>query len=135
MSHLLDTHAFLWAAFAPAQLSRRALAVIEDRQNLIVVSVVTFWEIALKHALGKLELEGVAPDDLPEVATRMDLGIQALAADPVPPVHAKDDAPGSRCAPRRPWWRRGRPVRAGLHSTARQAFLRGLQSPAWDSPK
>jgi len=39
MRCLLDTHAFLWAALAPSQLSRRAKAVIEDTQNLVRADV------------------------------------------------------------------------------------------------
>lgn len=54
MRCLLDTHAFLWAALAPSQLSRRARAVIEDTSNVIAVSTVSFWEISLKFALGRL---------------------------------------------------------------------------------
>jgi len=87
MSYLLDTRAFLWVALAPGQLSRRARAVIEDRENLIGVSAVTFWEIALKYALGKLELDGVAPDELPAVAGQMDLTIQPLAAEDAATYH------------------------------------------------
>jgi PIN domain nuclease of toxin-antitoxin system len=87
MRCLLDTHAFLWAALAPAQLSRRARAVIEDGQNLIGVSTVTFWEIALKFALGKLELAGVLPDELPAVAVQMDLTIEPLVAEDAATYH------------------------------------------------
>ncbi len=87
MRCLLDTHAFLWAALAPAQLSRRARSVIEDGHNLIGVSTVTFWEIALKFALGKLELAGVLPDDLPAVAVQMDLTIEPLAAEDAATYH------------------------------------------------
>lgn len=87
MRCLLDTHAFLWAALAPAQLSRRARAVIEDGQNLIGVSTVTFWEIALKFALGKLELAGVLPDELPAVAVQMDITIEPLVAEDAATYH------------------------------------------------
>jgi PIN domain nuclease of toxin-antitoxin system len=87
MRYLLDTHAFLWAALAPSQLSRRARAAIEDAQNSIGVSTVTFWEISLKFALGKLELEGVLPDELPAVAGEMDLAIEPLGAEDAATYH------------------------------------------------
>jgi PIN domain nuclease of toxin-antitoxin system len=32
------------------------------------VSVVTFWEISLKYALGKIEIKGLNPEDLPAAA-------------------------------------------------------------------
>lgn len=37
------------------------------RDNAIVVSAVSFWEISLKSSLGKLELDGITPEDLPEI--------------------------------------------------------------------
>lgn len=61
MSYLLDTHCFLWSLFAPGRLSRRVQALIADPSNAVAVSSVTFWEIALKHAMGKLDLERIAP--------------------------------------------------------------------------
>jgi PIN domain nuclease of toxin-antitoxin system len=87
MSYLLDTHTFLWVALAPAQLSRRAKAVIEDANNPIGISTVTFWEISLKHALGKLELTGVVPDELPAVAAQMQMAIQPLVAEDAATYH------------------------------------------------
>lgn len=36
--------------------------------KLLLVSVVTFWEISLKAGLGKLSFEGVAPEDYPALA-------------------------------------------------------------------
>ena len=39
--------------------------------NDIYVSVVTFWEVSLKFALGKIELRGICPDDLPDAAVQM----------------------------------------------------------------
>ena len=79
MNCLLDTHAFLWAAFAPRKLSRKAREAILDPENEMFVSVVSFWEISLKYAMGKIELSGVAPEDLPDAARRM--GIEVLGLD------------------------------------------------------
>jgi PIN domain nuclease of toxin-antitoxin system len=80
MNYLLDTHTFLWAAFSPRKLSRRAREAIVDPDNEILVSVVTFWEISLKFGLGKIELEGIAPEDLPDVARRMGCEVLELAS-------------------------------------------------------
>ena len=75
MRYILDTHSFLWAIFSPAKLSRSAREAIKDRENEIAISVVTFWEVSLKYALGKLDLIKVKPEDLPDVAeeTGMDI--------------------------------------------------------------
>jgi PIN domain nuclease of toxin-antitoxin system len=87
MRCLLDTHAFLWVAFAPAQLSPRARAAIQDANHLIGVSAVTFWEISLKFSLGKLELENIQPDALPGVAEQMDITIEPLVAEDAATYH------------------------------------------------
>ena len=87
MTCLLDTHTFLWSAFTPRRLSRSAHAAIMDPENNIFVSAVTFWEIALKHALGKITLEAVTPDDLPEVARRMGFDLLRLDADDAASFH------------------------------------------------
>jgi len=57
---LLDTHALLWALDASPRLSATARDVIEDTGNIILVSVVSAWEIEIKKVLGRLD----APDDL-----------------------------------------------------------------------
>jgi PIN domain nuclease of toxin-antitoxin system len=77
---LLDTHTFLWAAITPEKLSGKVRDLIEDQENEIHLSTVTFWEISLKFALGKLELVGVTPEDLVDVAARMSL----LISSPTP---------------------------------------------------
>jgi PIN domain nuclease of toxin-antitoxin system len=56
MTGLLDTHTFLWAAMRPGKLSPQVRAIILDMTNSICVSAVTFWEVALKFSLGKIEL-------------------------------------------------------------------------------
>ena len=57
MRYLLDTHVLLWVLADPDRLSamtRHALAVQEAE---ISVSVVSLWEIVLKHRVGKLEAD------------------------------------------------------------------------------
>ena len=80
MRYLLDTHSFLWAVFSPEKLSESAKENVREQENEIAVSVVTFWEISLKYALGKLELVGTKPEDLPEAAEEM--GIDILQVRP-----------------------------------------------------
>ncbi len=73
MNLLLDTHAFLWSLFSPEKLSHAAIREMKIPDNNLAVSIVSFWEISLKYALGKLELIGVKPDDLPRYAAQMHL--------------------------------------------------------------
>jgi len=79
MNCLLDTHTFLWSVFEPAQISAKARDVIRNPDNIIHISVVTFWEISLKYAIGKLELTQLLPDQFPEVARQMNLSIMNLS--------------------------------------------------------
>ena len=57
---LLDTHALLWWMAEPQRLDGRAHEAIADPSNEVFVSSINAWEIAVKHALGKLQ----APDNL-----------------------------------------------------------------------
>lgn len=78
---LLDTHCFLWAAIDPEKLPGKAREVIADPAHEIQVSTVSFWEISIKFALGKLDLTGCAPDDLVVVAREMGLAIVAPSVE------------------------------------------------------
>ena len=75
MNYLLDTHTFLWTAFSPAKLSTRARKEIRSAENRICLSTISFWEISLKFALGKIELENCKPDDMPDIAAQMHIEI------------------------------------------------------------
>ena len=80
MNILLDTHVFLWSLFTPDKLSKAVIREIKSPNNDVAVSVVTFWEISLKYALGKLELTGVMPEELPDFAVQMSLEILPITA-------------------------------------------------------
>jgi len=62
MTLLLDTHTFLWFVLDDAQLSRQARTLIEDPANDVVVSPASYWEIAIKVRLGKLDLRSSYDD-------------------------------------------------------------------------
>lgn len=57
MRLLLDTHLLVWAAGSPHRLSRTARELIESRENTLVFSVVSVWEVAIKHGLGRPEFQ------------------------------------------------------------------------------
>ena len=56
MRILLDTHAFLWWDNDLNQLSERAKSFCFDPNNTLVLSVVSVWEMQIKHQSGKLTL-------------------------------------------------------------------------------
>lgn len=55
-SFLLDTHTVLWYAADSPQLSATSRAVLSSDQSALYISIVTWWEVAIKHSLGKLPL-------------------------------------------------------------------------------
>ena len=56
MRHLVDAHSLIWALDDPRKLGVRAIAVLEDPANELIVSVGTIWELSIKGGLGKLSL-------------------------------------------------------------------------------
>lgn len=58
MPYLIDTHVFLWFISNPRKLSRIAKRTIENGDNEIFISIAGLWEISIKHALGKLRIDG-----------------------------------------------------------------------------
>ncbi len=85
--YLVDTHVLLWALFEPERLSQKAREIIADPENVVHVSVITFWEIALKFALGKLVLQGGEPEQLVVAAQDMGLAILPLEVDEAVSFH------------------------------------------------
>ncbi len=54
---LLDTHTFIWWASDPNKLSKKSLALCEDRKNILFLSVASVWELQIKIQLGKIKLD------------------------------------------------------------------------------
>jgi PIN domain nuclease of toxin-antitoxin system len=76
---LLDTHIFFWLHTSPEHLDEH-LDLVRDEANELLVSAASSWEIAIKCALGRL--------DLPETPQRYVPGrIARLDATPVAIEH------------------------------------------------
>jgi PIN domain nuclease of toxin-antitoxin system len=91
MNLLIDTHVLLWAVDNDPSLSPAARAAITDGHNIVFVSAATAWELAIKKALGKLQV----PTDtyLEELRhhrfTPLDITTEhALTVETLPPHHA-----------------------------------------------
>lgn len=92
MRLLLDTHVFLWSHVDPHRLGE-GLTLLEDEDNQLIVSAASAWEIAIKHANGRLSLpeppESYLPVRIRELGARP-LAIEhahALAAAGLPGIH------------------------------------------------
>lgn len=61
MRLLLDTHTFIWLDNAPTRLSQQVRNAIEEFDNILLLSMVSVWEIQIKVQLGRLDIpNGVA---------------------------------------------------------------------------
>lgn len=65
MTLLLDTSALLWW-LAGTELTPAARERVADPDQRVLVSAASLWEISIKRALGKLEVEGILLDQLAE---------------------------------------------------------------------
>ena len=83
MKLLLDTECWLWWLLAPDRLNSRALDVFESRRDPLWLSAASSWEIAIKVALGRLELP--AP---PEAYVPQRLAADGISGMAVEHVHA-----------------------------------------------
>ena len=61
MKYLLDTNALLFVFSAPSKLSVRARRIVRGELDLSV-SVVSFWVIAIKQSIGKLQFNMTIPN-------------------------------------------------------------------------
>jgi PIN domain nuclease of toxin-antitoxin system len=89
---LLDTHLAIWAYFDRKRLSAHARDFLEDRQNDLVFSTASLWEIAIKRGRGKKEFQfdprilrrTMLDDGYAELPV---LGQHAVEVDVLPPIH------------------------------------------------
>jgi PIN domain nuclease of toxin-antitoxin system len=90
MRLLLDTHVLLWWLADDRKLAKDARVIIANPDNDVLVSSASLWEIAIKVALGRLEIE---LDDLEEAISRngfrsLPIGFRhALIAGRLPNLH------------------------------------------------
>jgi PIN domain nuclease of toxin-antitoxin system len=82
---LLDTCTFLWIVGGAPDLSSRAREMFVHPDNEVYLSVVSAWEIALKHAAGRLPLPESPERFVPEERRRH--GIDTLELDEETALH------------------------------------------------
>ncbi|MCC6522820.1 MAG: type II toxin-antitoxin system VapC family toxin [Polyangiaceae bacterium] len=93
MRLLLDTQCWQWMVAASRRLGKRTRALLLDAGNELFLSSASAWEIAIKHALGRLPLPLPPAEYVPSRMLRS--GTQRLAihhghalrAGALPPLH------------------------------------------------
>lgn len=64
MRLLIDTHYLLWMFMDMAKISDKVKNALTAEDNEIYYSQVSLWEISIKYSIGKLELNGITPEEL-----------------------------------------------------------------------
>ena len=85
MRLLLDTCTFLWWSAGSDIISPRVFRLVADPANEVFLSVVSAWEIGLKHALGRLPLPEAAEGFVPRERERH--GFASLSLEEEATVH------------------------------------------------
>lgn len=85
MNLLLDTCTFLWFATADKRLPPSVVALLRSPDNPAWLSVASFWEISVKHDLGRLPLPDPPATYVP--SRRLRLGFASLPLSEEAIVH------------------------------------------------
>ena len=94
MQVLLDTHALLWWLTDSPRLKPTWRRTLGDAQTRVVVSAASIWEVAIKRAMRRLQIdlpEGLALHELAEACGFEDLPVtarHAAATQDLPQHHA-----------------------------------------------
>ena len=87
--YLLDTHILIWWLYDLPQLDGAIRNIIANKNNDIVVSVASIWEIEIKKALGKLVIDESYFDAIEENGFTLlpIFASHALAIKNLPAIH------------------------------------------------
>lgn len=92
MKLLLDTHLLLWVAGQPDRLSQAARRFIEDKENELIFSAASLWEVVIKRGLGREDFKvdprllrrGLLDNGYGELPIGSE---HVVAIDTLPPIH------------------------------------------------
>jgi len=68
VTYIIDTHVLLWTIFSPNKISQKAKTILTQPDSIKFVSIISFWEVSLKFSLKKIDLKGIQPEKLPNLA-------------------------------------------------------------------
>lgn len=81
MRLLLDTHVWLWSISAPDRLTTQVREQLADPATEVYLSVAAVWEIAIKHAAGKLRYSGSPETQVPIHIKRSGVAILGIKVE------------------------------------------------------
>ncbi|UKO95981.1 type II toxin-antitoxin system VapC family toxin [Nostoc sp. UHCC 0870] len=93
MRQLLDTHTFIWFIMGDPRITGNVRSQIERNEN--VLSIISVWEIAIKHSIGKLNLNSSFADFVEQQITMTNIQLITIKIDHVLavsqlPLHHRD---------------------------------------------
>lgn len=80
MKYLIDTHVFIWALMETKKISKKVTSILENVENEVYISPISFWEMAIKYQSKKLDLQGINILHLPHIAEQYDF--EVLSPEP-----------------------------------------------------
>jgi PIN domain nuclease of toxin-antitoxin system len=86
MRLLLDTHAFLWALLDEPRLGAQSRDLITAQASSVLISHVSIWEIAIKHALARSDMPLSAAQ---AIQWAQECGFELLPLEQLP-LHHRD---------------------------------------------
>ena len=87
-SLLLDTNVLIWTISSSDRVSARARRAMSSARASLAVSVVSVWEIVLKHQAGKLRLQAGLEEVVDQILYRSPWTILPMAPDCLPALTA-----------------------------------------------
>jgi PIN domain nuclease of toxin-antitoxin system len=92
MKLLLDTHLLLWAAGEPKRLPKGIRTMLEDKDNELLFSAASLWEVVIKSGLGRKDFRvearllrrGLLDNGYSELPIFSD---HVVAVESLPPIH------------------------------------------------
>jgi PIN domain nuclease of toxin-antitoxin system len=87
-SYLIDTHVLIWSLQNSPKLSNKWKQLLEDEKNVIWVSQVSLFEIAIKQKLGKLPDLKISIEELIKELILVDFQILPIKNDHINAYHA-----------------------------------------------
>lgn len=88
MKCLIDTHVLLWAIGNSANLSTKSKEILSTAT--VYVSAVSWWEISIKYAIGKLKLGNKTPHDLWQASEHLQFGTLPIQGSEAYTAHQLD---------------------------------------------
>jgi PIN domain nuclease of toxin-antitoxin system len=93
MRQILDTHTFIWFIMGDPRITGNVRSQIEMNEN--VLSIISVWEIAIKHSIGKLNLNSSFADFVEQQIIMTDIQLITIKIDHVLavsqlPLHHRD---------------------------------------------